>query len=86
MVANKVDLVLRRVVSEEEGQAFANANELEYFECSAVSWSLTDNISVVLFLLQKEQENIDKPFQYLAAKFLALYQTKAEQLQTLVSH
>lgn len=40
LVANKVDLVLRRVVTEEEGRAFAKANELEYFECSAVSWSL----------------------------------------------
>lgn len=53
MVANKVDLVLRRVVTEEEGQAFANANELEYFECSVVSWSLTDNISLVIVVVER---------------------------------
>lgn len=37
LVANKVDLVDRRVVSKEEGMAFAASKELQYFECSAVS-------------------------------------------------
>jgi transport family protein 27 len=37
LIANKIDLDKRRVVSEADGRAFAIANELEYFECSAVS-------------------------------------------------
>ncbi|KAI9349693.1 P-loop containing nucleoside triphosphate hydrolase protein [Obelidium mucronatum] len=35
LVANKVDLEGRRVVSSEQGEEFAKANKLTYFECSA---------------------------------------------------
>ena len=37
LVANKIDLDKRRVVSEAQGRQFAASKELEYFECSAVS-------------------------------------------------
>ena len=37
LVANKVDLKGRRVVTEEEGRKFASSKDLKYFECSAVS-------------------------------------------------
>ena len=37
LVANKIDLDKRRVVSEAQGRKFAASKELEYFECSAVS-------------------------------------------------
>lgn len=37
LIANKVDLKERRVVSEEEGKGFASSKGLEYFECSSVS-------------------------------------------------
>ncbi|ELT87120.1 hypothetical protein CAPTEDRAFT_80634, partial [Capitella teleta] len=35
LIANKIDLDERRVVSMKEGQDFADSNGLEYFECSA---------------------------------------------------
>ncbi|XP_062507906.1 intraflagellar transport protein 27 homolog [Corticium candelabrum] len=35
LVANKTDLEKRRVISEEEGRAFATAKRLEYFEASS---------------------------------------------------
>lgn len=38
LVANKVDLKGRRVVTEEEGRKFASSKDLKYFECSAVSY------------------------------------------------
>ena len=37
MVANKIDLDQRRMISTKEGEDFAHAHGLEYFECSAVS-------------------------------------------------
>ena len=37
LVANKIDLDQRRVVSPKSGREFAESNGLEYFECSAVS-------------------------------------------------
>ena len=37
LVANKVDLTERRVVSKEKGLTFAKSKDLEYYECSAVS-------------------------------------------------
>ena len=37
LVANKCDLDQRRVIHTKAGQEFADANGLEYFECSAVS-------------------------------------------------
>ena len=37
-MANKVDLKERRLVREEEGRKFATSKDLEYFECSAVSY------------------------------------------------
>ena len=44
LVGNKVDLVQRRVVSEEDARKTAQTKELEYFECSAVRYN-----SVCLF-------------------------------------
>ena len=38
LVANKVDLKERRLVGEEEGKKFALSKDLQYFECSAVSY------------------------------------------------
>ena len=35
LFGNKCDLIDKRVVEEEEAEAFANANKLEYFETSA---------------------------------------------------
>lgn len=35
LIANKIDLDQRRVVSPKEGRDFAESNGLEYFECSA---------------------------------------------------
>eukprot|EP00731_Ephydatia_muelleri_P029422 Em0020g1066a len=43
LVANKIDLVDRRVVSKEEGMAFAASKELQYFECSAKDGLSTDS-------------------------------------------
>jgi transport family protein 27 len=40
LVANKIDLDQRRVISPKAGKDFADANGLEYFECSAVSHQL----------------------------------------------
>jgi len=37
LVANKIDLDQRRVISPKSGKEFAESNGLEYFECSAVS-------------------------------------------------
>ena len=37
LVANKIDLDKRRLISEAQGRQFAASKELEYFECSAVS-------------------------------------------------
>ena len=37
LVANKTDLDQRRAIHAKAGQEFADANGLEYFECSAVS-------------------------------------------------
>ncbi len=37
LVANKVDLDQRRMISPKVGKEFAESNGLEYFECSAVS-------------------------------------------------
>lgn len=36
LVANKVDLSERRIISTKEGQEFADNNKLDYFEVSAV--------------------------------------------------
>jgi GTPase SAR1 family protein len=38
LVANKIDLDARRVVSEAAGRKLASQHALEYFECSAVCW------------------------------------------------
>ena len=40
LVGNKVDLVQRRVVTEEDARKTAQTKELEYFECSAVRYIL----------------------------------------------
>lgn len=37
LVANKIDLDERRVISPKAGMEFAESNGLKYFECSAVS-------------------------------------------------
>ncbi|KAJ3025886.1 UNVERIFIED_CONTAM: Intraflagellar transport protein 27 [Siphonaria sp. JEL0065] len=37
LVANKVDLEGRRVITAEQGEEFAKANKLMYFECSAAN-------------------------------------------------
>ena len=44
LVANKIDLDKRRLVSEAQGRQFAASKELEYFECSAVSEKLHSHI------------------------------------------
>ena len=82
MIANKTDLTKRRIVSENEGRAFAAENELEYFESSAVSCN--KNKSFFLFIYQKEKEGINEPFEYLAKEFMALYKAKIDQIQSLV--
>ena len=38
LLANKVDLESRRVISVQQGEECAKANKLSYFECSAVSY------------------------------------------------
>ncbi|KAJ3413644.1 Intraflagellar transport protein 27 [Chytridiales sp. JEL 0842] len=37
LVANKIDLSSRRVISPQQGEEFAKANKLGYFECSAAT-------------------------------------------------
>ena len=38
LLANKIDLDQRRTVSPKSGKDLAMSHNLEYFECSAVSW------------------------------------------------
>ncbi|KAJ3077939.1 Intraflagellar transport protein 27, partial [Rhizoclosmatium hyalinum] len=37
LVANKIDLDARRIISTQQGEEFAKANKLMYFECSAAN-------------------------------------------------
>ena len=87
LVANKVDLKERRLVGEEEGRKFAASKDLEYFECSAVSFVVSQIKRVALFLLdvflsyydlQKESDNVEKPFLYLAEQFYQTYSDKVD--------
>lgn len=43
LIANKTDLIDRRVISKEEGMSFAASKELKYFECSAKDGQNTDS-------------------------------------------
>ena len=73
----------RRVVSKEEGMAFAASKELQYFESSAVSVDTrASNISTLL-TIQKEGQNTDSPFKYLAETFYKLYEEKLEALKSI---
>ena len=54
LIANKVDLDTRRVISPKKGQELANNNKLEYFECSAVriDHSLSDLLTMHIIAIQ----------------------------------
>ena len=49
-MGNKTDLEGRRVISEQTARQFAEANSLEYFECSAVSVLCCSIFSIVVFI------------------------------------
>jgi len=51
LIANKVDLDTRRVISPKKGQELANNNKLEYFECSAKE---LQNVDTPFFYLASE--------------------------------
>ena len=55
LLANKIDLDQRRVISPKAGKELAQSNKLEYFECSAVSYIRVNEIHVVVhsFSLRK---------------------------------
>ena len=50
LIANKVDLDTRRVISPKKGQELATNNKLEYFECSAVRLIFDHSHSTHAFL------------------------------------
>ena len=70
-------------MEEEEGRKFAASKDLEYFECSAVSYMhdccSPNMFHCVIFLFlhsQKEHDNVEKPFLYLAEQFYKIYSDK----------
>lgn len=69
LVANKIDLEARRLgggVTREDGQQFAAANGLCYFECSALNSGLGTDASGL--------SNVDMPFYFLADEFRKRYE------------
>lgn len=68
LVANKIDLDERRVISPKAGMEFAESNGLKYFECSAVSWQ---EIKEMLFFYSKSLL-ITKVFEFSAVSFMKI--------------
>jgi transport family protein 27 len=86
LVANKTDLDKRRVVSEADGQSFATAKKLTYFESSSVPISFF-NYSVnqlICVFLQKITESCTAPFLYLVTEYHNLYEEKLEIMKSVV--
>ena len=98
LVGNKIDLDQRRRITPKMGRDFAESNGLEYFECSAVSilvaflryYGSREEIKTMhfgyelfLFQFQKEMQNIDQPFHYLANAYHKLYREKLEMFKGL---
>ena len=76
LVANKVEMAEERQISTSMAQGFCDADNLHYFEASAVRFNLTSlnklfswNCSGVfnlLITLQRENSGVEDAFKYLA--------------------
>lgn len=71
LVANKIDLDERRVISPKAGMEFAESNGLKYFECSAVSLN-TENAFLFWKVSKTASLLISKVFEFLAVSFVKM--------------
>lgn len=85
LVASKVDQTLRRAITTQQGEEFAKANGLAYFECSSVRPMIMLQAKEILTnplfrpLIQAENVDVEAPFYFVSS---ALHESFEESINT----